>query len=416
MEDSSYYGTPVIISAEGHEQVLKRRSFGGGGVDSYDEDWLQTLLMSHAQLLPVSQIDRAYERLVPVCRELMTPAGPLDVLYATPEGRLVIVEAKLWRNPEARRKVIGQILDYATEISRWTYEDLQREVSIAARRQSSATLDLFEIVRARYPDVSEPQFVDDVTRALASGHFLLLIVGDGIREGTAAIANFLDRGGNLHFGLGLIEMAIFDLPGGGRLVEPRVLAKTVELKRTILVTPNGRVVLDQHADADQEGQQVDETEDPKRKVCIDFWGVFLEQLELDDQSQPVPANGTGMANRFFPLPPTGKSWISAWIGPYGGNKAGVYITFSRDGEGDAAFDFLQRQQVAIDREIGLPTTWHSKSGKHFVSVERQFQDVLELAARPEIHAYLSDATNRFVNAFRHRLLSWDKSRAGTGFQ
>ncbi len=35
----------------------------------------------------------------------------------------MLVEAKLWRNPEARRKVIGQILDYAKELSRWNYED-----------------------------------------------------------------------------------------------------------------------------------------------------------------------------------------------------------------------------------------------------------------------------------------------------
>ena len=46
-----------------------------------------------------------------------------------PLGRLTLAEFKLWRNPQARREVIGQILDYAKELASWRYADLQREVS-----------------------------------------------------------------------------------------------------------------------------------------------------------------------------------------------------------------------------------------------------------------------------------------------
>ncbi len=407
MSSSSQYGKPVVIGSQGVMHVLRRRRFAGGDVDSYDEDWLQALLFAHPEVLPVDEIEHAYECLVPICRELATPAGPLDVLYPTPEGRLVIVEAKLWRNPEARRKVIGQILDYATELSRWSYEDLQREVSRATGRTGNG---LFEIVRERFPDVDESRLVDDVTRTLKFGTFLLLIVGDGIREGAASIANFLERGGNLHFSLGLVELAVFDTPDGGRLVQPRVLAKTVELKRTVLVTQDARVVVDNAADEEESDQAPEGTEDPKKRVCIEFWGGFLNQLVLDDQTQPIPKNGTGMSNRFFSVPPKGKGWISAWIGPFGGNKAGVYITFQRGPEGDAAYEFLKDQRAVIDTELGLKPTWESNNGKHSIWVHRQFRDVLAPAAWPEIYSYLSDATNRFVNSFRHRLVSWEKSQ------
>lgn len=50
------------------------------------------------------------------------------MLYVTPTGRLAVVEAKLWRNPEARRKVIAQILDYAKELSRWSYETIDARI------------------------------------------------------------------------------------------------------------------------------------------------------------------------------------------------------------------------------------------------------------------------------------------------
>ncbi len=355
-------------------------------------------------ILPVGEIDRASERIVPICRELQTGAGPLDILYATPEGRLVIAEVKLWRNPEARRKVIAQILDYANALSKWSYEDLQREVSKATNRKGNV---LFEMVREKFPDVEEHRFVDDVIRTLQHGKFLLLILGDGIREGAASIASFLDRGGNLHFSLGLVEVAVYDMPDGARLVQPRVIAKTVEIARTITVLANSSVVMTSEVDAEGDGiglpDQLDEH--PKKQACLEFWKGWLDQLTLDDQSQPMPKNGTAMANRYFPLPPHGSTsaaWISAWIG-WAGNKAGVYLTFARGDEGDRLYAALMEDRSAIEQELGFAPIWDSKSGKHVIAVERQFKDVLGLDERKPAYDYLSDMSNRFVNAFRHRM-------------
>jgi len=49
--------------------------------------------------------------------ELPTAAGALDNLWITPEGGIVLGECKLFRNPEARRQVIVQALDYARAIA-----------------------------------------------------------------------------------------------------------------------------------------------------------------------------------------------------------------------------------------------------------------------------------------------------------
>ena len=95
-----------------------------GGVD---EEFLQELLFRFPETLPTDAIDAAYAGAVPVCRELSTQAGYVDALYVNPLGRLTLAEFKLWRNPQARREVIGQILDYAKELASWGYEDLQRE-------------------------------------------------------------------------------------------------------------------------------------------------------------------------------------------------------------------------------------------------------------------------------------------------
>jgi hypothetical protein len=59
----------------------------------------------------------------------------------TPTGLPVLVECKLWRNPQGRREVVGQILDYAKELSRWSSSDLQREVSRRLKRNGTPLIE-----------------------------------------------------------------------------------------------------------------------------------------------------------------------------------------------------------------------------------------------------------------------------------
>ena len=153
-----------------------------------DEESLTELLFRFPGILPVAAIDAAYAAPVPICRELHTPAGPIDALYINDLGRLILAEFKLWRNPQARREVIGQILDYTKELASWTYEDLQREVSKALRRKGNAP---YKLVHEQAPDIEEAKFVDNVSRHLKRGEFLLLIIGDGIREGVENIVQFV---------------------------------------------------------------------------------------------------------------------------------------------------------------------------------------------------------------------------------
>ena len=149
----------------------------------------------------------------------------MDALYVNALGRLTLAEFKLWRNPQARREVIGQILDYAKEIASWSYEDLQREVSRALKRPGNV---LFDLVRATDPDVEEGVFVDNVTRHLRRGEFLLLIIGDGIREGVENIVDFVQQHSGLHFNLALVEAALYRDKDDHVIVQPRVLDRDVE--------------------------------------------------------------------------------------------------------------------------------------------------------------------------------------------
>jgi hypothetical protein len=49
-------------------------------------------------------------------QQFYTSAGPVDIMIVTPDGAIIAVECKLESNPEKRRTVIGQLLDYASAI------------------------------------------------------------------------------------------------------------------------------------------------------------------------------------------------------------------------------------------------------------------------------------------------------------
>ena len=391
-----HYAKPVLVRSNKVSLLLDRVALTGTDID-YNETFIQDLAFLHPNCLPINEIDRAYEGIIPVCKELNTPAGPLDILYVTPKGRLVIVEAKLWRNPDARRKVVGQVLDYAKELARWDYEDLQREVSKATKRKGNV---LYEIVAEQFPDTDEAEFVDEVTRSISSGRFLLLILGDGIREGVGAIAEFLDEVGSLEFTLGLVELAIYKAPNNELLLQPRVLAKTTIFKRTVVSIKDNQVILEEESEEQEEDTELTESQ----KFYIDFWPELLNDLKLDDPSQPYPTSTGKTGNIFFPLPPSGgQCWISAYFLQQR-KHVGVFLTFSRGDYADHVYKILLTEKETIDKELDIAVEWESKDdGKYLVCAYRKYDNPKDEKHREEIKVFLNNTINQFVNAFRPRL-------------
>ena len=238
---ASQYGLPLFVGALGTSapaQGLRRLKLDKAGM--YDEAWLQRIIMQHPGLLPIDHIEPAFIPAIPVCMELSVPSGFVDNLYATPTGDLIVGETKLFRNPESRREVIGQIIDYAKDLSAWSYVELdaavRKAIPVGSNRGSMGGL--YDTVAAAVgPEgVDEAQFVDAVSRNLSRGRFLLLVIGDGIQEGVEGITRFLQDHAQLHFTFGLVELAIYELPAmndaaTGYLIQPRIIARTFNIDR-----------------------------------------------------------------------------------------------------------------------------------------------------------------------------------------
>lgn len=381
------------------ERVPARKTLDG---IQYDEAHIENLLFEHPEILPISEIDSAYTDPISVCTQLSTRVGPLDILYITRSGRIVILEAKLWRNPEAKRKVIAQILDYASEMTRWSYEDLEREVS---RRRGAGKQSLFHLVCGDGNEEQEAQFVDEVTRSLRTGRFLLLICGDGIREGLGGIAEFLENHTTLDFTFGLIEMAIYGAADGRYLVYPRVLANSVILRRQViriegsgvsLIEGSGVSVADEPEDGDIAPQELTE----QQTMLLSFWTDFAAKVQFDDASQlpPKPVKN-GHASLRMPSP---RAWIVLYF-VQGKGEQGIELSFNQGNVGDIFYQRLCEERDQINQELPAETEWWSDGEKHKVTLRRKAPDITTEQGKQDALEWLQKYANQFVNAFRPRI-------------
>jgi len=246
---------------------------------------------------------------VPICIEMPLPSGFVDNLMITPAGGLVLVETKLWRNPEARREVVGQILDYAKDLSRCSYEDLQKAVSAARRDRAS----LFGLVHGDAAPGEEARFIDAVSRNLRLGRMLLIIAGDGIQESAEQLTDFLQRHLGLHFTLAMVEMSLWRDPFEGRvLVQPRVLTKTVQIERAVIRLESGVAMEPARVEA------VPATASASRPATLTSQ-AYYEALAARDPT--LPARVRALIEQLDALgvyPDIRRSLILKWRGPNGG--------------------------------------------------------------------------------------------------
>ncbi|MEX2673446.1 MAG: hypothetical protein WD294_15205 [Phycisphaeraceae bacterium] len=235
------FSTPLLIN-DGEANELQRLSLEDR---AFDESKLQDMLFKHPCLLPAGELEPIFADLIPLAREVPTRAGPIDLLYQTADGHLALVETKLWRNPTARRTVVAQIIDYAKEMARWSYDDFVQAVRRAEHSNgdwSDVQDPVLELAREADDEFDEAEFHDQLSRNLRHGRFLLLIVGDGIREDVEQLAAYLQQTPQLGFTLGLIEIALYPLSADKQdpmLVQPRIIARTQQITRAVVEVRTG---------------------------------------------------------------------------------------------------------------------------------------------------------------------------------
>lgn len=389
---------PLLIPADGGQPVRLASISGQDGASDVSEADIQNYVHAQPGCLPIAEIDPIFANPVAICRELPTPAGPIDNLMVTPAGLPVLVECKLWRNPQARREVVGQILDYAKELSRWSSSDLQR----AVRQRLKCTGDpVLEKVREIAPETDEVLFNDALTHNLRRGRFLLLIVGDGIREGVEAIGDYLQAHAGLHFSLGLVELPIFALPDGSRLVVPRVLARTSVVTRTVVAVPEGFALELTDEEATEASLNANSGLGSEQQQ---FWQGLLDRLNLDDPEQRVPgAPRQGYLNFMMPAP-GGTSWINVYRNRKL-SEIGVELLSTASGAGAYARRVIADDWPTVKVELEGTAELTERDGRPLIVDRRTVPGLDTPEIREQAYEWLAERVNTFVNIMRPRVRS-----------
>ena len=163
-----------------------------------DEDTLQRLIAEHPELLDGVQIRPGDpRRWILVTREQGVPdtvgstaRWSLDHLLIDQDGVPTLVEVKRGANPEVRRTVVGQMLDYAAHAPQtWTIDELRRTFERSVDEPDEALRKLL----LTDGEVDSDAFWEGVATNLAAKRLRLLFVADAIPDELAHVVEFLNE-------------------------------------------------------------------------------------------------------------------------------------------------------------------------------------------------------------------------------
>lgn len=358
------------------------------------ESKLQALLFENPSLLNVNPQDR-FDPIIPVCRELSIRGASstvyLDIFAVRASGRPVLVECKLWRNPQARREVVGQILEYAVLIKGQSADELESRI-----RQSTKAGDfsLYNCVASSgNVPTSENEFYDALADHLLQGSFDLILAGDGIRSDVKAIARFLENQTTQIRSINCLEASVFRV-GKDTAVITRPSIEFVSERFKTLVP-------------------VDSTEGALERVSSNeitdsdkiFWQSFIDAVVFTSNNQPPPRHGRNHVK--IPSDPL-IGWFTAYRIKSGMERIGIFMVFRGEG-GDTAYQALtanDRWHEFVEELPGLQFSDESKSsGQIFLNYPIKVSDKRTEA---EQRKWLLENVPAFVNLFSPILMAMSR--------
>ncbi|HAS6346871.1 TPA: DUF4268 domain-containing protein [Vibrio vulnificus] len=383
--------SPIVVSSDNSTSALQRVNFMDGSF--YNESWLQKIIFDNENLIPFYEIEPDYVGAISVCMEFPTRSGRVDCLYVTETGRLVIAEVKLYRNPESRREVVGQILDYAKDLVSMDYTTLDQAIKKRTKGKS-----LYQIIKEAGSTVPEASFIDATQRNLNKGRFLLLIVGDGIREGAEDIQSFLNQKASMEFTFAMLEMRVFHMTDDQLLVLPQVLHKTDILERHVITIESHFRDYTVTLEEDTRPQEAHfKTQlDSKELFNKKFWQGFLDTLRLEDKSQPLPLP-SAQSHLYFQLPPSASV---AWITVYklGNKEIGCFVRCAKNSKGQEVYEQLKAARASYEDPLVVQAIWNDDERR--ITLPKLNLNLEETQNWTQSYLFYEKQLNSLINEFR----------------
>lgn len=173
-----------------------------------DEQYLENIIANNPHILKIENRQTGIYFPYSIFRQLSfkTPQERIvrpDILLLTASGHVIIVEVKLFGNPELNdRRVISQIVDYAGSFSSKTEDEI---LSIFDNKNKHKTwYDLITQIFNKCEDTEELSNV--IMSKLKSGNIYLIIACDKVPIGLKELLKGISKQSSIEFKLDLLEI------------------------------------------------------------------------------------------------------------------------------------------------------------------------------------------------------------------
>lgn len=161
-----------------------------------NEAELQDLIEKYPRILdPIPKMGGLELPLLILGREFMVQSGAIDFLALDSDGELYIIETKLAENPEQRRTVIGQVLEYASNLRDMNAEEFSKKCRNYLGKPVEKVVQSCLVDTESADDIAV-EATETVKRAAENreaGKFTIVVVTNNINFEIQRLFSFLDE-------------------------------------------------------------------------------------------------------------------------------------------------------------------------------------------------------------------------------
>ena len=172
---------------------------------------LQDILYKSPEIIPIEKLGENLSKPRIFIKEAGLPgSGNTDLIGIDEKGSITIIECKLATNTEIRRKVIGQVFEYAAYLWQTTYDEFDNICCKAEKWTDKHLVETMEgAIKGGVDEWRGEEFVDNVTTTLEKGDFRLIIAVDALNDELKRIIQYLNSRGEGSPKIHALEMRQF---------------------------------------------------------------------------------------------------------------------------------------------------------------------------------------------------------------
>ncbi len=185
-----------LFIVEGNQtKVLDQKAFD-------NETLLQDVVERFPEVIALDDLG-VTEPFIVIGREVATKAGYIDVLCIDGDGILTVIETKLARNSQIRREVVGQVLEYVAQLSKWRAHDVVQSANqyfastgVKVGERTATLMDLLVREQEEESGALPMDLYDKIENNLRKGVVKLVIASDSIPETLKDTVTFINSFSN----------------------------------------------------------------------------------------------------------------------------------------------------------------------------------------------------------------------------